>query len=230
MSYRQSCLPALLAMLSATAVVAAGSTSWSFDLETGGEDVSWTSSNTVATDASDYEYVYDITYIAADVVFGGLVFGPFDVTEDIDPESRHGDGTNPGPPPVVMADNAIAADADNDGSIDVEAHIYMEITETGHGYAATTDIMLGDIYVDLGWPLGVQNVQIDRVYLQSTIVVTPIFNACPSDVTGDGAVNVDDVLQVIGDWGGAGNSDINGDGTVDVNDMLELLSAWGPCA
>lgn len=229
MSPRLRVLSTLLAASCLNLVAAGGSTTWDFDHSTAGEDVFWTSSTAVATDASDYHWVYDITYVAADVVFGGLVFGPFDVTEEIDPNDRHGEGTNPGPPPIVMADDPISADADADGTIDVEAHLYMEITETGNGYASVTNVMLGDVYVDLGWPLGVQNVQIDRIYVSGSMVVTPIYNACPSDITGDGTVNVDDVLQLIGDWGGSGNSDIDGDGVVGVNDMLELLAAWGPC-
>ena len=39
-------------------------------------------------------------------------------------------------------------------------------------------------------------------------------------------------LAVLGAWGtsGSGGEDITGDGIVDVLDLLELLAAWGPCA
>ncbi|MCH2146981.1 MAG: hypothetical protein MK073_04105 [Phycisphaerales bacterium] len=53
---------------------------------------------------------------------------------------------------------------------------------------------------------------------------------CPADVTGDGEVNVNDLLAVIGGWGGSDPVfDIDGDGVVAVNDILVLIGAWGPC-
>jgi len=54
---------------------------------------------------------------------------------------------------------------------------------------------------------------------------------CPADITGDGVVDVLDLLEVLAQWGtsGAGGADITGDGIVDVLDLLEVLAAWGPC-
>jgi hypothetical protein len=53
---------------------------------------------------------------------------------------------------------------------------------------------------------------------------------CPGDVTGDGLVDVLDLLQVMADWGlPGGPSDINGDGLVDVLDLLIVLAEWGGC-
>jgi hypothetical protein len=55
---------------------------------------------------------------------------------------------------------------------------------------------------------------------------------CPADVNGDHAVDVLDLLAVLGAWGPCGPTcpeDINADGVVNVLDLLELLSAWGPC-
>ena len=53
---------------------------------------------------------------------------------------------------------------------------------------------------------------------------------CPEDVTNDTAINVNDLLQVLGDWGQSDtSSDIDNSGSVDVNDLLLVLSAWGPC-
>lgn len=55
--------------------------------------------------------------------------------------------------------------------------------------------------------------------------------ACPSDLNGDGATNVDDLLQMLTAWGdNPGHpADLNGDGSVNVLDLLVLLGAWGPC-
>jgi len=57
----------------------------------------------------------------------------------------------------------------------------------------------------------------------------PLAEPCPADITGDGVVDVLDLLEVLAQWGGAGSADITGDGIVDVLDLLEVLAAWGPC-
>ena len=55
--------------------------------------------------------------------------------------------------------------------------------------------------------------------------------ACPADLTGDGTVNVFDLLQLLDLWGACEScsADLTGDGVVDVFDLLTLLAAWGPC-
>jgi hypothetical protein len=55
---------------------------------------------------------------------------------------------------------------------------------------------------------------------------------CPADCAepGDGLVDVNDLLALLGDWGGGWVAgDLNADGSVDVDDLLILLAAWGPC-
>ena len=52
---------------------------------------------------------------------------------------------------------------------------------------------------------------------------------------GNGVVNVDDLLAVIGGWGACGQpcssclADTNGDCVVNVDDLLAVVAAWGPC-
>ncbi len=60
---------------------------------------------------------------------------------------------------------------------------------------------------------------------------SPCATPCPEDVTGDGNVNVSDVLAVIGAWGPCSScdEDIDGSGSVDVTDLLAVIGAWGPC-
>jgi hypothetical protein len=60
-----------------------------------------------------------------------------------------------------------------------------------------------------------------------TLVVT----ACPGDLTGDGAVTVEDLLALLAAWGPCGGcpADLTGDDAVTVEDLLALLAAWGPC-
>ena len=54
---------------------------------------------------------------------------------------------------------------------------------------------------------------------------------CAADVTGDGTVDVLDLLEVLAQWdtSGRGGADITGDGVVDVLDLLEVLAAWQRC-
>ena len=55
-------------------------------------------------------------------------------------------------------------------------------------------------------------------------------SACPTDVDGNGATDVLDLVEVILAWGtGDPVADVNDDGTVDVSDMVDLILAWGPC-
>lgn len=54
-------------------------------------------------------------------------------------------------------------------------------------------------------------------------------DTCPGDVSGDGVVGVDDILDVLAFWGGGGGGDANGDGATDVDDILLVISAWGDC-
>lgn len=70
--------------------------------------------------------------------------------------------------------------------------------------------------------------------------------SCRADVTGDGIVNVSDLLAVIGNWGPCGNgwvcgqaiyhcpADVPGTGlsqcdVVNVTDLLVVINSWGPC-
>lgn len=55
---------------------------------------------------------------------------------------------------------------------------------------------------------------------------------CPADLTGDGHVDVSDLLLLLGAWGSCigCDADLNGDQVVDVSDLLLLFGAWGGCS
>ena len=67
--------------------------------------------------------------------------------------------------------------------------------------------------------------------LYETITLTEV-EQCPADVTGDGTVNIQDLLFVVAHWNeGAGSpADVNGDNTVNILDLLAVVGAWGACA
>ena len=72
---------------------------------------------------------------------------------------------------------------------------------------------------------------IDLEYSASFRVGYP---ACPADVfpleEGDGIVNIQEMLGVLGDWGMTESIyDVNYDDIVDVSDILEVLQSWGEC-
>ena len=53
---------------------------------------------------------------------------------------------------------------------------------------------------------------------------------CEGDINGDGGVNVEDLLVLIGAWGSNNPAaDVDADGTVGVSDLLILIAAWGAC-
>jgi hypothetical protein len=57
---------------------------------------------------------------------------------------------------------------------------------------------------------------------------------CVADVTGNGLVDVDDLLIIINAWGACANpkdcpADVTANGAVDVDDLLTIINAWGVC-
>ena len=57
---------------------------------------------------------------------------------------------------------------------------------------------------------------------------------CGADVDGNGAVDVDDLVSVVLDWGCVGEvlpcvGDVNDDGITDIDDLAEVVLQWGPC-
>jgi hypothetical protein len=54
---------------------------------------------------------------------------------------------------------------------------------------------------------------------------------CEGDITGDGIVNISDLLVVINQWGACAGcvADIDGNNVVNVIDLLIVINAWGIC-
>ena len=56
--------------------------------------------------------------------------------------------------------------------------------------------------------------------------------SCPGDFDGNGSVDVDDLLVLLGEFSSCTEnclSDMDSDGDVDIDDMLSLIGVWGPC-
>ncbi len=63
------------------------------------------------------------------------------------------------------------------------------------------------------------------------IVIVPGDVLCPGDVTGNGEVDINDVLMVLGNYLCEGDceGDADDDGIVDINDVLQVLGDFGGC-
>ena len=93
------------------------------------------------------------------------------------------------------------------------------------------DTFFADVAAGAGSGALVATRRADNLNFQNTLVVGFDFE-CPGDITGNGAVDVLDLVEMLAAWGtNPGNpADLDGDGTVGTLDLLGLLAAWGPCA
>ena len=201
---------------------------WDFDLETSGADVFYDSLTATCTTAPEYHGVYQITLVEVTVSYLGVPFGPFDVTDQIPPDQLSGEDIYPGPPPFTVADQHVRY-PDEPEPATVAADVLMWVAGDGYGHVSVTNITLGTALVDLGWPFGVVEVQIETVRVAGTVWVTPIV---PADLDGDGDVDLTDLAQLLGHYGTPSGAtyedgDLDGDGDVDLADLAELLGNYG---
>jgi hypothetical protein len=109
-----------------------------------------------------------------------------------------------------------------------------------NGHTLVTSTQLGGVYEvttagDIAWHLdilanescgglrpGYRAIRLGSLYIDNDA-------PCTGDVDGNGDVGVDDLLVLIGQWGGPGSGDLDGSKVVGVDDLLLLLNAWGSC-
>ena len=53
--------------------------------------------------------------------------------------------------------------------------------------------------------------------------------ACPTDLDGTGATDIDDLTQFLSNWNQPGATDFDGDGVTDFDDLSQMLAGWGAC-
>jgi hypothetical protein len=70
---------------------------------------------------------------------------------------------------------------------------------------------------------------VEYAALANTNIFAP--GQCPADVSGDGVVGSEDVLDLILAWGPCSGcpEDLDGSGAVDVIDLLAVITTWGAC-
>ena len=194
---------------------------WPYEIETDGDDVTWTSPS--ATDAG--AALYRATSLIQGVFVTVSVLGfpvEVEVTDEVPAEALSNAGSAPGPAPTVIFDEAVVY-PDPPEPPTIAANLTVGIDAGGFGTLSATDVVLGTAET----PFGTLPIISIRVNGQVTV------NDRAADVNGDGAVGFGDVLQVLTDWGPCAvpvpdcSSDVNADGFVDFADLLSVLTDWG---
>ncbi|MDG2200754.1 MAG: alpha/beta hydrolase-fold protein [Phycisphaerales bacterium] len=131
------------------------------------------------------------------------------------------------------AHNGCSATATNGGSFDLDWLVFFDET-TRWIYGQCTDSTAGsselwEVFAGGHLPsFSDEGIQVIFDYLDAHVRPP---GACVGDANGDHAVDVTDLLQVVGDWGGSDSSaDVNADGVVDVSDLLIVVGNWGTCS
>jgi len=152
-------LAAPLVLLAAAPRAAAQAQTWSFDQTTTGQDLSWTSPTGVNPGASVYASSYAITKVEVDVKWSFITLNDIDVTDQVPPESLAGGSTLVGPAPVELVGQPVVVPPPPDPPA-VSALLSLGLNAAGFGYMTATNVVLGTMQVDLGFPFGVQTVTI----------------------------------------------------------------------
>ncbi len=224
--FRLSCAASLT--LAAT-VIASGAdpVTWSYDIQTAGQDVTWASPTAVTPNAPVYDGTVTIDQVQVWVEYSGIPFGPIDVTDQIPPDQRMQQGQVDGPAPVVIADQHVVAPPPPD-PVAFEADVRVELDADGFGHLSMTHIVLGTVQVDLGFPFGVVTADLTQIRVMGQVTVSP---QLPGDLDGDDDVDLSDLAALLGNFGLTGvtpaDGDLDADGDVDLTDLSTLLGNFG---
>jgi hypothetical protein len=220
-----------LASICASSAAFAGldSETWFFDETTTGQTVLWNSPTAVDPAAGAYDSTYVITLVEVDVSWLGFTFNDIDVTDQVPPDQLTSTSVEPGPAPVVIADQAIVAPPPPDPPA-VAGDLVISLDAAGFGRLTASNIVLGTTVADLGI-FGMQTVNIESIRIAGSVTVTAI-PPCEGDTDGNGFVDIDDIVNVVLDFGtdGATNGgDADGSGFVDIDDIVLVVLNFGTC-
>jgi polyhydroxybutyrate depolymerase len=127
--------------------------------------------------------------------------------------------------------NGCSSEATNIGSLNFDLAIPLAET-TKWSYEQCSDSTVGTTQlweVTLGSHFPVISIEGTEAIFNYLDTHTKPVATCLADLTGDGLVDVLDLLDLLAFFGTA-DGDIDGDGLCDVSDLLALLAAWGNCA
>lgn len=162
-------------------------TTWTFDVQTTGQDVFWTSPTAVNNTAQLYKMTYNITQLVVRVRY--LIFDfDVDVTDQIPPEQRSQSGLYDGPPPLVVLDTDLPYPPPPDPP-SLSAHLRISLDEAGYGHADATDVYLGEGDIEIPG-IGYVHVQLRAIHLAGTLTALPLWFG---DVNCDNVINPFDI-------------------------------------
>jgi len=159
---------------------------WSFGVTSTGQDVFWTSPTPVNPNAVVFNTEFTLTAFDVEAELFGISLGSFDVIDQVPPELLEFEFEVAGPAPVLVnslsviypeppAPTAFAADMD------------INLDAAGFCTFSATNIVLGTLTVDLGFPLGVQDVNITSVHVAGDISMHPTWYDLGGALAGTGA-------------------------------------------
>ncbi|MCP4759859.1 MAG: hypothetical protein GY894_07220 [Planctomycetes bacterium] len=99
----------------------------------------------------------------------------------------------------------------------------------------STDVVIPEATSDGSWHIGVHISGVGDADAANNTYFAAIhvgeIETCPSDISGDGEVNVDDILAVVAAFGACDScdEDLDGDGIVGIDDLLVAIADWGSC-
>lgn len=143
---------------------------WTFDVTTTGQDVSWTSPTSVDPTASVYATSYQITLVEVDVTWLGIPFNNINVTSQIPPELQSAAFDVPGPAPVALVNQPVVVPSPPEPPA-FAGTLSFGLNAGGSGYATATNVTLGTMAINLGGIFGTQTVTLKSVRLAGQLSI-----------------------------------------------------------
>jgi hypothetical protein len=205
-------------------------TTWSFTLETTGQDVYWTSPTAVNDTAERYDGIYQITKLVITVQYWILPPFDVDVTDQIPPDQSSGGGSFDGPPPLTIYAGDVVYPEPPDPPA-VAAYVEITLDAAGYAHAAVTNVYLGDL--DLP-PYG--TVHLKKIHLEGAVGIWPLWWGDLNCDSVRNAFDIDPFVLALTDPAAYAATypnclqnlaDCNGDGAVDAFDIdpfVDLLT------
>lgn len=220
-------LTSIVLLIATASTTLASPVTWSFNIQTLGQNVTWTSPTATNPNADLYEVGWTITKLEVRVV---IIFPTWiDVTGQIPPEYLNGSTIEIGPAPIVAADQDVVF-PDPPTAPAFQGHLTVGLDATGHGYVSLTNVLFGTI----GPPYVPITVALTGIRIQGTVDVNPVV-LCTGDMNCDGVVDFADIdafVEALSYPGGVGwpyacpwlNGDANGDWVVDFADIDDFVT------
>lgn len=169
-----------------------GSQTWTFDVTTTGNDVTWNAPSAVNASASIYNAAYAISLVEVDVLWNGIPFNNLDVTDQVPPEQLANSGSGPGPAPVNVINSSFVYPLPPEVPA-IAADLTAGLDAGGFGFATAANVTLGSLDIDLGI-FGVQTVTLTSLRVVGDLTIHPTW----FDL-GNGLAGASGVPQLTGD-------------------------------